>query len=166
MTGIAASLVRDIALYLIAFPALLVAVAIVRRRAWWGDIRAAALGGAFTVALVKIAGALYFHERPFVVQHVAPLIAHAPDNAFPSDHLAACGLAVAFLIGRDRRLAALAALCAAAIGYARVAAALHWPIDIASGFALGAAAMFAADALLRHLFPEPPARTAGSAHTR
>ncbi len=153
MTGIAASLVRDIALYLIALPALFVALAIVRRRAWRGDLLAAALGGAFSIALVKIAGALYFHERPFVVRHVAPLIAHAPDNAFPSDHLAACGLAVAFLFARDRRLAALASLCAIAIGYARVAAALHWPVDVLSGFALGAGAMLGTDALLGHFFP-------------
>ena len=158
MNEISPALVRVVALYLIAVPATLVAIAILYRRAWWQDLRAAALGGAFTIAFVEIAGALYFHERPFIVDHIAPLIAHVPDNAFPSDHLAACGLAVAFLIDRSRALAILAVLCAVAIGYARIAAALHWPIDIVGGFVLGAAAMLAADALLRLLPPKRSTR--------
>ncbi|MHB8148496.1 MAG: phosphatase PAP2 family protein [Vulcanimicrobiaceae bacterium] len=143
------ALIRDVALYLLLLPALLVAIAVVRRRAWWLDLRAAALGGAFTIALVKLSGALYYHERPFVVYHIQPLIAHIPDNAFPSDHLAACGLAVTFLWSRDRRLAIVALLCAAAIGYARVAAALHWPVDVAVGFTLGIAGMLLATWVLR-----------------
>ncbi|MBM3205141.1 hypothetical protein FJZ48_04175, partial [Candidatus Uhrbacteria bacterium] len=36
--------------------------------------------------LSRIASRLYFHPRPFVVEGVAPLIPHAPDNGFPSDH--------------------------------------------------------------------------------
>src|SRR5437588_12536207 len=48
----------------------------------------------------QIGGALYQDPRPFAVDHFRPLIAHAADNGFPSDHgllaaaiLAAVGLA-------------------------------------------------------------------------
>ena len=142
------TLIRDIAAYLIVVPALLVVVAILGRRSLLSDAAAAAFGGACCVVLVKLAGALYTHPRPFVVEHSVPMLPHVADNAFPSDHLAACGLAVAFLWNRDRRLALLALGCAGLIGYARVAARLHWPIDVVVGFALGMAGMLLAAGLI------------------
>jgi undecaprenyl-diphosphatase len=133
--------------WLIIVPALLVAAVILVRRSWKRDLVEAFLAGAGTIALVKIAGTLFVEPRPFVVEHLHPLVAHAPDNAFPSDHLAACGLACAYLFVRSRVLAAAALLTAGAIAYARVAAHLHWPPDVAVGFLLGTlAAAFARSA--------------------
>src|SRR5581483_117218 len=37
-------------------------------------------------ALDKIADQLYYDPRPFVTEHVTPLIAHTADNGFPSEH--------------------------------------------------------------------------------
>ena len=123
--------------WLLAVPLLLTIWVIVARREWRPDLIEAILGGAFTIALVKIAGIAYFHARPFVVYGQLPLVQHVADNSFPSDHLAACGLAIGYLWTRNRMFAAIGALCAALIGTARVLADLHWPIDIFAGLALG-----------------------------
>lgn len=138
-----------VAQYLLAVPALLTCWAIVRRRLWAKDLAEAALAGVLTIALVKLGGAVYFHVRPFVAYGRAPLVPHAPDNAFPSDHLAACGLAFAYLWTRAKAFAYVTLLCASLIGAARVLALLHWPIDIAAGFAFGGFAATLAHAALR-----------------
>jgi membrane-associated phospholipid phosphatase len=130
-----------IAQWALVIPAALVLIALVLRAQWREDLSEAGIAGIVTVALVKVAGALRFESRPFVVEHVPPLVPHVPDNAFPSDHLAAAGLAFAFLWPRSKSLAIVALLFAAAIGTARVIARLHWPIDIVIGFALGTLAV-------------------------
>lgn len=112
----------------------------------------AALSGALTIAIVKM-GALFFdHARPFVTLHIQPLIAHAADNAFPSDHAAAAGLAAAYLWPRSRALAIVAFVAACAIGVARVAAHLHWPIDIIAGIAFGVAGGTLGAAIVRRAY--------------
>ena len=52
-----------------------------------------AVGVAVALALNVLLGHLVFEPRPFISQpaHVHRLIAHAIDNAFPSDHLAVAG---------------------------------------------------------------------------
>src|ERR1700757_4513579 len=40
--------------------------------------------------LDKIGAKLYYDPRPFVTHNVKPLVAHAPDNGFPSDHTVFC----------------------------------------------------------------------------
>jgi undecaprenyl-diphosphatase len=135
--------------WLIVLPLALVLWVIVRRRRWRADFLEAAVGGLLTIGLVKLAGMAYFHARPFVVYHVRPIVPHAPDNAFPSDHLAACGLAFRYLWARQRTVAVVTLICAAAIGAARVLTLLHWPVDIAAGFLAGAIACTLAQAVLR-----------------
>lgn len=136
--------VRAIAQWLLLLPAALVLLAVVARRRWRADVLEAIIAGALTIAFAKIGGALYMHARPFIVYGRTPLVAHAPDNAFPSDHLAACGLAFGFLWTRSKGFAAIVAVCAALIGAARVLAGLHWPIDIVAGFVFGVLAIVAA----------------------
>ncbi|MCW3062323.1 MAG: undecaprenyl-diphosphatase [Capsulimonas sp.] len=123
----------------------------------WGWLRADAAGRralllrgvialVLGVALAKGGGALYDDPRPFVVGHFTPMIAHAPDNGFPSDH-SLLVFSCAFLLWPfDRRLSALAAIASAAVGAARVASGLHHPFDVFAsilfagvGCALGAA---------------------------
>lgn len=138
-----------IATWAIIAPAALVIIAIVASARRGAAILEAVLGGAITVLLVKIAALLYAHPRPFVVHHVLPLVAHAADNAFPSDHAAAAGLAVAFLWTRSRALAGLALLFTLAIDAARVAAQLHWPLDVIAGTSVGIGGGFIGIALVR-----------------
>ena len=132
-----AALVIVVANWALLGPAILGAATVFRRRRWRFDCVEAALSGIATVALVAASAALYTHARPFVFFETVPLVAHVPDNAFPSDHLAACGLTIGFLWRRSKPAALAAAGFALALGIARVLAGLHWPIDIAGGFAEG-----------------------------
>lgn len=129
-----------VAQWLLLLPAGLVLAVVLVRRRWRFDLIEGTLAGAATILLVKLAGALHGEARPFVVQGVRPLVAHAADNAFPSDHLAACGLAFVYLWPRSKPLALVTLIAAALIATARVLAHLHWPLDVAAGFALGAIA--------------------------
>ncbi len=134
--------------WLLLVPVAFVAIVIISRRRWKRDAIEAIAASIGTIALVKLAAAFVHEARPFVVEHVAPLVAHPPDNAFPSDHLAACGLAFAYLLPRSKALAFATLVIAAAIGYARVAANLHWPLDVAAGFVLGAFGAYGAQEIL------------------
>ncbi|HVA36769.1 MAG TPA: phosphatase PAP2 family protein [Candidatus Dormibacteraeota bacterium] len=146
--GALAAVVALVADDAILVPAAVTAYVIAVRRRWRTDLLEAALAGILTVVLVQIAGHLYAHPRPFVVWGTTPLVPHGADNAFPSDHLAACGLAFGYLAGRRRPAAALTLLFALLIGAARVYAQLHWPLDVVAGFALGATAAYAAQGIL------------------
>lgn len=137
LSPVGATLVVLVANWALLGPATLGIVIVLRRRKWRCDGTEAIVGGIATIAIVKISAVLYSHARPFVVLHTTPLIAHVPDNAFPSDHLAACGLAVGFLWHRTRWGALVAATFALALGAARVIAGLHWPVDVELGFIEG-----------------------------
>lgn len=86
----------------------------------------------------------WFDPRPFTVLHVTPLIGHPPDNGFPSDHSTVAAFVAGALWFVDVRLALVAAFAALAIGIARVYCLLHWPVDIAGGWCLGALPALAA----------------------
>lgn len=133
-------LIAVAAQWLILVPAAFVAVVVIARRRWKSDGIAAIAASAVTIGAVKIAGACFSEPRPFAVEGIVPLVSHAPDNAFPSDHLAACGLAFAYLWPRSKPLALATLAIAVAIAAARVAARLHWPVDVLAGFLLGFAA--------------------------
>ncbi|MBU6142186.1 phosphatase PAP2 family protein [Patescibacteria group bacterium] len=83
-----------------------------------------------TYLLGKISGQFYFDPRPFVTDHFIPLIAHAADNGFPSDHtLLAAGLAAVGLYW-NKRMGILLWVLAALIAVARVYVGVHHPIDV------------------------------------
>jgi undecaprenyl-diphosphatase len=78
----------------------------------------------------KIASILYFNPRPFVVGNFTPLIAHAADNGFPSDHTllsAAVATAVYFF---HRKLGIALLTLSVLVGLSRVAAGVHHLLDI------------------------------------
>src|SRR5665647_1758410 len=96
----------------------------------------------FAVTVV-VGSAVYFDQRPFVTEHIAPLFPHAADNGFPSDHtLLSMLLAMCVLFYRWRWGVVLVAITLA-LGVARVEAHVHHPIDI-----LGAVVFAAVAALL------------------
>ena len=92
------------------------------------------------VTLAKGGGALYNEPRPFVVQHVAPLIPHGADNGFPSDHTLFC-FACAFLLMpfSPRAIGPVLLLCVT-VALARVASLLHSPLDIVASILMAAIA--------------------------
>jgi decaprenylphosphoryl-5-phosphoribose phosphatase len=84
-------------------------------------------------------GRLWPRQRPFErLAAVRCLAAHDPGRSFPSRHVAS-GLAMASIGGQEHgRLGLLMACVACLLGLSRVAAALHYPSDIAAGAVLGA----------------------------
>lgn len=89
------------------------------------------------LVLAKLAGNLYYHPRPFMTSAVQPLVSHASDNGFPSDHtIVATALAMTVYFYR-LRLGIIVFVLAALIGIGRVAARVHSPVDILGGAALG-----------------------------
>jgi undecaprenyl-diphosphatase len=99
------------------------------------------VGGAIALALSAIASHLYYDTRPFVSQHLVPLIAHAPDNGFPSDHALFTSFLGFTMLLYSRRVGALLLLIALLVGAARVAAHIHHPIDIVGSFVIAAIAV-------------------------
>jgi membrane-associated phospholipid phosphatase len=98
---------------------------------------AAVTAAVFAVGLAAVIGAVYYVPRPFVVEHFTPLIQHAADASFPSDHLAAMGSVVAAAWIVARRLALATAAASLVVAFARVYVGVHWVTDVAAGFILG-----------------------------
>lgn len=97
---------------------------------------AGALMSGVGFALSRIAGALYNDPRPFVTEHILPLIPHVADNGFPSDH-ALLGAVVAMIVFHfNRRLGVFLLILTLCVGVSRVLARVHHPIDIVGSFGI------------------------------
>jgi undecaprenyl-diphosphatase len=118
--------------YLIALPIVIAGILLFTA---WPTVRKqavtfGAIAGILSYATAKVAGLLYFDARPFVVSHVAPLIPHAADNGFPSDHTLLAAVIAAVITKYNWRLGIILWILALLIGATRVLADLHHPIDI------------------------------------
>lgn len=105
--------------------------------------------------LVLLAGHLYFHHRPFAVYHITPLVSHPDDNGFPSEHTF-ISMLMAFVVAQIAWRWGLGMfVLALAVGWGRIAAQVHWPIDIVGGTVIAALAAvvgyYAAKPLLKML---------------
>ena len=88
------------------------------------------ISGIISLVLLKISAMIFNDPRPFVVDHIVPLIPHAADNGFPSDHtLLTMWLAVVLFLF-DKRLGMLLVLISLIVGITRVLTLIHHPIDI------------------------------------
>lgn len=102
--------------------------------------------------VAKIGSHLYFDPRPFVVMHVHPLIPHAPDNGFPSDHelISAAFASILFVFNKKWGIAAF--ILAVFVGYSRVYTLVHHPLDIVGSFVISIVVMVAVVYGLRRFF--------------
>ena len=100
----------------------------------------AIVGGALALILSHLAGSLYYDPRPFVVEHVTPLIPHAADNGFPSDHALLTSFIAFVILAYSRKWGSLLLVVAVLVGAARVAARVHHPLDIVGSFVISAVA--------------------------
>jgi undecaprenyl-diphosphatase len=80
--------------------------------------------------LAKIGSALYSDPRPFSVDHVKPLIPHAADNGFPSDHALLAAAIVAAVLLVDVRLAVIFVVLGVLVDWARIGSGIHHVIDV------------------------------------
>jgi undecaprenyl-diphosphatase len=94
-----------------------------------------------TFGLARLAGHLYFDPRPFVSGHFMPLISHARDNGFPSDHALLCFSLASLVFVFDRKWGLLLGAIAVLVSAARVYAGVHSPIDIVGSFLISVVAV-------------------------
>jgi undecaprenyl-diphosphatase len=79
----------------------------------------------------------YYRPRPFLVLDVQPLFNHEATPALPSGHAAfyfALALSVFYFI--DRPWGWKLIIAVSLMGLARIFGGVHWPLDIAAGFAV------------------------------
>jgi len=103
------------------------------------------LGGILALALAKLGGHFINDPRPFVVGHFMPLISHANDNGFPSDHTLITSFLAFAVWPLSRRLSLGLVAIALAVGSARVAAGIHHPLDILGSFVISAVSVLIAN---------------------
>lgn len=106
-------------------------------------------GGVVALILDEIAGRLYYDPRPFVVHHLVPIIPHAADNGFPSDHALLTSFLAFTMFFFSRRLAIVLCVNALVVSWARVAARIHNPRDIVGAFAIAALAVLVVEVVTR-----------------
>ncbi len=103
-----------------------------------------------TYALGVLAGRLYFDPRPFVVGHFTPLIPHAPDNGFPSDHALLVSAIATVGSYWNWKLGAVLWIIAIIIAVARVYVGVHHPVDVIGGIVIALVATTAVYVSLRY----------------
>jgi undecaprenyl-diphosphatase len=92
---------------------------------------AAGITGVMAEVVTQIGSAIYNDPRPFVVRHFHPLIAHAADNGFPSDHaLLAAFVVVCVIFVRFWLAVPVVAILGVLVDWGRVGAGIHHPIDV------------------------------------
>jgi undecaprenyl-diphosphatase len=81
-------------------------------------------------AFAKIGAAIYNDPRPFTQDHVKPLISHAPDNGFPSDHALLAAAIVAAVAMVSPVWCVPFVILAALVDWSRVGAGIHHVQDV------------------------------------
>jgi undecaprenyl-diphosphatase len=114
--------------------------------------------------LTKLAGMAYYDPRPFVAGHFTPLVAHAANNGFPSDHTVFT-MAIALSVWQvSRRWGAVLVVGSLLVGVSRIGAGIHSLLDVAGsvGIAVVAAlvACWVGPMVLRRLRSKMAAETA------
>lgn len=96
--------------------------------------------GVFLLPLSYLLGllsrSLYENPRPFVLENFEPLISHAADNGFPSDHtllLASLAVLITFF---HRKLGVTLWVITILVGVSRVMAGVHHLTDILGSIAI------------------------------
>ena len=98
------------------------------------------IGAVLALLLNQAIGPAVARTRPcHALTHVEVLLHCATDSSFPSDHAMIAGAFAAGLLLLNRWLGLLALLFALLLAFARVYVGVHYPSDVAGGFAIGAA---------------------------
>ncbi len=77
-----------------------------------------------------IAGHLYYNPRPFVIDNFTPLIPHAPDNGFPSDHVLMVSAIAAIVCFFNRKVGLTLLGISILVAISRVNVGVHHSIDV------------------------------------
>lgn len=83
-----------------------------------------------TLIVAKILSSLINNPRPFVVNHLTPLIPHATNNGFPSDHTLLAAAISSIIFSVNKKAGLFLFLLTLILGISRIIALVHHPIDI------------------------------------
>lgn len=119
----------------------------------WAFVAAGLLAGLAD----KIGSKLYYDPRPFVTHHLTPLVSHAADNGFPSEHTLLAATLATLIYFYDKKIGTATAVLAILIGASRVAAHVHSPIDIIGSLLMAALAGWIGVSIARRWQPEEKA---------
>lgn len=96
--------------------------------------------GVFAWAVSWLMKHAYPYPRPFLaLDGVTKLIDHGGMDSFPSGHATFFSAIATALYFYHKKIAAFYALGALLIGVSRVAAGIHWPLDVIAGYLIGGA---------------------------
>jgi undecaprenyl-diphosphatase len=102
-----------------------------------------------TYALGFIASLLYYDPRPFISGNITPLIAHAANNGFPSDHALASFAIAAVFFAFSRPQARMLFILATIVAFARVFVGVHHYLDIEASLILALVGWQATNLLMK-----------------
>lgn len=102
-----------------------------------------------TFLISILAKDLYFNPLPFVVRGFNPLISHAPNNGFPSDHVLLLASIASVVMFFDRKTAIYLWAIAIVVGLSRMYVGIHHLIDIGGSIVIALIAAFVVEAVLR-----------------
>ncbi len=109
-------------------------------------------------ALARLAGLFFAHNQPFAVEGFEPLVPHAVDNSFPSDHVALGGIFSSLAFLADRRVGLVLWALTLLVGLSRMLAGLHYGVDVLTAAILALGTVFLARKVVlwvggRQLYP-------------
>lgn len=80
--------------------------------------------------LTRIGSSLYYDSRPFVDSAVKPIIEHAANNGFPSDHTALAFVSAVAVFYMNKKFGIILIILATLVGVSRVVGYIHSVTDI------------------------------------
>ncbi len=103
------------------------------------NVLQAAFSMLFAILINGIIRDFWHQSRPFVLGIGHTYLAHAPDSAFPSNHMALMwAVGVTFLMISEMRLmGVLVFILALLVGWARIYLGVHFPLDMIGGMITG-----------------------------
>ncbi|MBI2591003.1 MAG: phosphatase PAP2 family protein [Candidatus Blackburnbacteria bacterium] len=101
-----------------------------------------------SLIISRIASKFIIDPRPFVVNNTTPLIPHAPDNGFPSDHTLLVATIAAIIFIYNKKWGMVLAFLAFLVGASRVYAQVHHWLDIGGSFIVALTAVYLARILV------------------
>lgn len=141
-------------LFIFVIFGLIVALVLSKREVRLRFLLSILVAGVIAYCTSIIASHIHQDVRPFVLQHITPLIGHTAENGFPSDHALLTMTLTVITFFFDRRIAGLMLIATILVGVARVMALVHSPVDIAAGWLIGAVGATAAFYAVRAAWPQ------------
>jgi undecaprenyl-diphosphatase len=91
--------------------------------------------------LGRISNLVVSSPRPFVVENIQPLIAHIPDNGFPSEHTLLVATISVLVYTEHKVFGLILGVLTLGVGLARVQANVHHGIDVVGSIGIAVASV-------------------------